>query len=386
MTDERAALTGPARALLDAVTAISSDLDLRSVLTADRRGRHRADRRRSTAPSASSGGDRIARRVRHHRHRRRRPHRRIGDLPRGHGILGLLIDEPQAHPAGRPGRPPGTRSGFPPHHPPMDTFLGVPVRIRGTVFGNLYLTEKQDGGRVHRAGRAARSRRWPARPASSSRTPAPTGSASAAASGSRPSAELTEALQPPVELDRALAPDHRHGPLRLRRPRDRRPQPVRRTARCWPRACDAGDDDPGRHAPSTRSLARLDSASGSDAGRARRRRTSCAVVIPLRAHLARRRRAGRALRPGAAAAGRRGARAARVVRRPGRPRARPRPGGRRPGGARRHLRPRADRPRPARRRDPAAVRHRAAAAGDRDARPPTPTSRAASTGPSTTST
>ena len=37
--------------------------------------------------------------------------------------------------------------GFPPNHPPMITFLGVPVRIRGTVFGNLYLTEKRGGGR-----------------------------------------------------------------------------------------------------------------------------------------------------------------------------------------------------------------------------------------------
>jgi signal transduction histidine kinase len=69
----------------------------------------------------------------------------IGDLPTGHGLLGLIIDHPEplrlhdiaAHPASY---------GFPPHHPPMASFLGVPVRIRDTVFGNLYLTEKVGGG------------------------------------------------------------------------------------------------------------------------------------------------------------------------------------------------------------------------------------------------
>jgi len=68
----------------------------------------------------------------------------IGELPRGHGLLGLIIDQPEPlrlhdiaeHPASY---------GFPPHHPPMHSFLGVPVRIRGQVFGNLYLTEKNDG-------------------------------------------------------------------------------------------------------------------------------------------------------------------------------------------------------------------------------------------------
>ncbi|MGV9738942.1 GAF domain-containing protein [Nocardia farcinica] len=68
----------------------------------------------------------------------------IGDLPRGHGVLGLLIDDPRpirladmsAHPAS---------VGFPDHHPPMRTFLGVPVQVGGEVFGNLYLTEKAGG-------------------------------------------------------------------------------------------------------------------------------------------------------------------------------------------------------------------------------------------------
>ncbi|WP_006245617.1 GAF domain-containing sensor histidine kinase [Mycolicibacterium tusciae] len=68
----------------------------------------------------------------------------IGHLPEGRGVLGVLIDEPkpirlddiQYH---------ESSVGFPPNHPPMRTFLGVPVRIRDEVFGNLYLTEKADG-------------------------------------------------------------------------------------------------------------------------------------------------------------------------------------------------------------------------------------------------
>lgn len=68
--------------------------------------------------------------------------RNIGSLPRGHGVLGELIREPaplrltdvNQHPRAY---------GFPPGHPPMHSFLGVPVTIRGQAFGNLYMTEKQ---------------------------------------------------------------------------------------------------------------------------------------------------------------------------------------------------------------------------------------------------
>ncbi|HEU5036600.1 MAG TPA: GAF domain-containing protein [Nocardioides sp.] len=70
---------------------------------------------------------------------------RIGDLPRGLGLLGHLIERPEAvrlrHITEHP-----SSVGFPPHHPPMGSFLGVPVRIGEKVFGNLYLTEKQDDG------------------------------------------------------------------------------------------------------------------------------------------------------------------------------------------------------------------------------------------------
>ena len=130
----------------------------------------------------------------------------IGDLPRGRGILGQLIQHPeplrlarlarlQEHPASY---------GFPEHHPPMTSFLGVPVRIRGTVFGNLSLTEKagaatfseQDEVLVQALASAAgfvienarayalseRQRTW-----------------------LEASARLTDALQPPVGLSDALA-------------------------------------------------------------------------------------------------------------------------------------------------------------------------------------
>jgi GAF domain-containing protein len=70
---------------------------------------------------------------------------RIDHWPEGRGLLGLLIDDPRplrladiaAHPAS---------SGFPEGHPPMRGFLGVPVRVRDEVFGNLYLANKRGGG------------------------------------------------------------------------------------------------------------------------------------------------------------------------------------------------------------------------------------------------
>ncbi|MEU8343360.1 Histidine kinase-, DNA gyrase B-, and HSP90-like ATPase [Actinomadura meyerae] len=69
----------------------------------------------------------------------------IGDWPHGHGILGLLIREP--HPIRLPDLSEHPDSvGFPANHPPMNTFLGVPIRVRDEVFGNLYLTERAGGG------------------------------------------------------------------------------------------------------------------------------------------------------------------------------------------------------------------------------------------------
>jgi signal transduction histidine kinase len=69
--------------------------------------------------------------------------RSIGDLPVGEGILGVLITE--AYPLRLQRIQDDPRSvGFPPNHPPMTSFLGVPVSVRGRVYGNLYLTEKRD--------------------------------------------------------------------------------------------------------------------------------------------------------------------------------------------------------------------------------------------------
>ena len=71
-------------------------------------------------------------------------HRAIGDLPRGRGILGLLIDDPRPLRLEHIGDHPHSY-GFPSAHPKMETFLGVPVTVREEVWGNLYLTEKADG-------------------------------------------------------------------------------------------------------------------------------------------------------------------------------------------------------------------------------------------------
>lgn len=133
------ALPGDSRALLDAVVAVGSDLDMRNILD------------RIVASSCALTGaeygalgvlgqdgtliDLVTRGV------GLDTREAIGGLPHGRGILRLLIDRPepirlariQDHPAAH---------GIPDNHPPMTTFLGVPVRVRGTVFGNLYLTEK----------------------------------------------------------------------------------------------------------------------------------------------------------------------------------------------------------------------------------------------------
>lgn len=128
------------RALLDAVVGIGTDLDLQSTLrrivksACDLAGaRYGAlgviGPDRELTEFITHGLDQDATDA-------------IGELPHGRGVLGLLIAEP------RPVRMPDiTRHpnsyGFPPGHPPMHSFLGVPVRIRDQVFGNLYLSDKQ---------------------------------------------------------------------------------------------------------------------------------------------------------------------------------------------------------------------------------------------------
>ncbi|MGW4203198.1 GAF domain-containing protein [Streptomyces sp. NPDC004726] len=69
---------------------------------------------------------------------------KIGPRPAGHGLLGEIIRHPEplrlSHLGGHP-----SSHGFPPHHPPMRTFLGMPILVRDEVFGNLYLTDKRNG-------------------------------------------------------------------------------------------------------------------------------------------------------------------------------------------------------------------------------------------------
>ncbi|SCF33870.1 GAF domain-containing protein [Micromonospora chaiyaphumensis] len=128
------------RALLDAVVGIGSDLDLRSTL------------QRIVASACELVGARYgalgvigADRLLHDfivHGISDELHAEIGELPHGRGVLGLLIDDPR--PLRMPDITRHPRSyGFPPNHPPMHSFLGVPVRIRDHVFGNLYLAEKQ---------------------------------------------------------------------------------------------------------------------------------------------------------------------------------------------------------------------------------------------------
>jgi signal transduction histidine kinase len=128
------------RALLDAVVGIGSDLDLRSTLQRIVRSACELVGARYGALGVI-GPDRLLHDFIIHGIDDEL-HAKIGDLPHGRGVLGLLIDDP------RPLRMPDITQhpksyGFPKHHPPMHSFLGVPVRIREQVFGNLYLAEKQ---------------------------------------------------------------------------------------------------------------------------------------------------------------------------------------------------------------------------------------------------
>ncbi|NUR09185.1 MAG: GAF domain-containing sensor histidine kinase [Nocardioidaceae bacterium] len=133
------------RLLLDAVVTIAADLSLDSVLSRIVEVAAELSGARYVALGVLGSGPerRLRAFVTYGVDADRRA--RIGDLPRGHGLLGLIIDRPEPlrlhdiaeHPASY---------GFPPHHPPMRSFLGVPVRIRDQVFGNLYLTEKSGDG------------------------------------------------------------------------------------------------------------------------------------------------------------------------------------------------------------------------------------------------
>lgn len=140
---EQLELPGRARSLLDAVVAIGLDLDMHSVLERIVRSACELTGAAYGALGVMGGGRYLVDFITDGVTDEQRA--AIGELPRGHGILGLLIDEPHPLRLSRISDDPHS-FGFPPNHPPMERFLGVPVRIRGTVFGNLYLTEKRGGG------------------------------------------------------------------------------------------------------------------------------------------------------------------------------------------------------------------------------------------------
>lgn len=128
------------RALLDAVVGIGTDLDLHSTLSRIVTAACELVGARYGALGVI-GPDRLLTDFITHGISPE-AHAAIGDLPHGRGVLGLLIDDPR--PVRLPDITEHPRSyGFPANHPPMHSFLGVPIRIRDTVFGNLYLAEKQ---------------------------------------------------------------------------------------------------------------------------------------------------------------------------------------------------------------------------------------------------
>src|SRR6201997_4044130 len=131
------------RGLLEAVVAIGSGLDLESTLarivetavglvdaTYGALGVIGDDRRLAEFIPVGLSQEEIA---------------RIHHWPEGRGLLGLLIDDSRPLRLADISAPPAS-SGFPDGHPPMHSFLGVPVRVRDEVFGNLYLTGKRGGG------------------------------------------------------------------------------------------------------------------------------------------------------------------------------------------------------------------------------------------------
>ena len=128
-------------ALLDAVLAVSADLDLSDVLARIVRcACELVDARYGALGVLGADGEHLVEFVAHGLSQEEQE--AIGDPPHGYGVLGLLIRQPRprrlrdvaAHPDSH---------GFPANHPVMHSFLGVPIRIRDEVFGNLYLTEKQ---------------------------------------------------------------------------------------------------------------------------------------------------------------------------------------------------------------------------------------------------
>lgn len=128
------------RELLQAVVALNSDLDLDATL---RRIVEAAvslvDARYGALGVIDETGSQLARFITVGIDDATR--QAIGALPKGLGLLGVLISDPRPLRLSDLSEHPNS-SGFPPHHPPMRSFLGVPIRVRGEIFGSLYLTDK----------------------------------------------------------------------------------------------------------------------------------------------------------------------------------------------------------------------------------------------------
>lgn len=128
--------------LVEAMLAVTAGLDLETTLrTIVRTAITVAEARYGALGVRGSGPDLVA-----FIHEGIDPetHERIGHLPTGRGVLGALISDPKPIRLDNIAYHPSS-VGFPPHHPPMKGFLGVPIRIRDEVYGNLYLTEKVNG-------------------------------------------------------------------------------------------------------------------------------------------------------------------------------------------------------------------------------------------------
>jgi len=132
------------RALVEAGIAITSELSLDAVLqTLVRIAAELTEARYSALGVIDRGGHELERFVTYGIDDATRA--AIGELPRGQGILGVLIDDARPLRLDDLMRDPRA-VGFPPNHPPMRSFLGVPVMTKGVAFGNLYLAEKRPDG------------------------------------------------------------------------------------------------------------------------------------------------------------------------------------------------------------------------------------------------
>ena len=131
------------RALVDAGIALSSELSLDALLQQlVETAAQLTDARYSALGVIDQSGVGLERFLTHGIDAK--THAAIGDLPRGRGILGVLIRDAKPLRLADLGQDPRS-VGFPEQHPPMRTFLGVPIMLRGVAFGNLYLTEKAEG-------------------------------------------------------------------------------------------------------------------------------------------------------------------------------------------------------------------------------------------------